>query len=182
MNKRLIIILILLQVLAMKSTAQDAARDNLLKMMIGRYGQAAVSIPLPDKSSFLELSRNVSINSVRGKYAEVGLSSLNVEWFISRNYDYSIIPEPDPKNLVSASTMAEAKGWASYPTFTQYDSIMRSFVSLYPSLCKLDTIGFSVNGKLFWLLRYQTIQIRTRINRRYFILQLFMVMRPEDLF
>jgi hypothetical protein len=103
---------------------------------------------LPDRELLKTLSYKVSINSVRGKYAEIGLSSLNFEWFISQNYNYSIISEPDPKSLVTAATMAEAKGWTSYPTFTQYDSIMRFFVNTYPTHCKLDTIGFSVNGKL----------------------------------
>jgi hypothetical protein len=43
--------------------------------------------------------------------------------------------------------------WDKYPTFTQYDSIMRSFASLYPSLCRLDTIGKSIYGKLILVLK-----------------------------
>ena len=49
--------------------------------------------------------------------------------------------------------MAEAMEWDTYPTFTQYDSILRSFASLYPSLCRLDTIGMSVNGKAVFVLK-----------------------------
>jgi hypothetical protein len=43
--------------------------------------------------------------------------------------------------------------WDNYPTYIQYDSIMQSFKTLYPSLCRLDTIGTSINGKLILALK-----------------------------
>jgi hypothetical protein len=43
--------------------------------------------------------------------------------------------------------------WDKYPTYLQYDSIMQSFSKIYPSLCSLDTIGTSVNGKLVLALK-----------------------------
>jgi hypothetical protein len=43
--------------------------------------------------------------------------------------------------------------WDVYPTYTQYDSIMQSFHKNYPSLCRLDTIGTSINGQLVLALR-----------------------------
>ena len=57
------------------------------------------------------------------------------------------------KGIVSASNIAEAMEWDSYPTYTQYDSIMRHFNALYPDLCRLDTIGTSINGKLVLALK-----------------------------
>ena len=52
--------------------------------------------------------------------------------------------------------MAKAMEWNTYPTFSQYDSIMHTFASLYPSLCRLDTIGMSINGKPVLYLKYPT--------------------------
>ncbi len=43
--------------------------------------------------------------------------------------------------------------WESYPSYTQYDSIMQNFPTLYPSLCDIDTIGRSINGKLILVLK-----------------------------
>jgi hypothetical protein len=57
------------------------------------------------------------------------------------------------KGLVSASDVNQALQWESYPTYSQYDSIMLSFPRLYPSLCRLDTIGTSINGKLILALK-----------------------------
>jgi hypothetical protein len=54
---------------------------------------------------------------------------------------------------MTAVSMAKAMEWDVYPTWSQLDSIMRSFASLYPSLCRLDTIGTSINGKTILALK-----------------------------
>ena len=59
----------------------------------------------------------------------------------------------DLKGIVSAASMSKAFEWNTYPTYTQYDSIMQSFAVNYPSLCHLDTIGTSINGKLVLALK-----------------------------
>ena len=81
------------------------------------------------------------------------LSPLTVEWFIGQNFHYQIIETYVPKGIISASNINQVMGWEKYPTYTQYDSIMKSFADLYPSLCKLDTIGTSVNGRLILVLK-----------------------------
>ena len=43
--------------------------------------------------------------------------------------------------------------WQSYPTYTDYVAIMQAFAANYPSLCLLDTIGTSINGKLVLALK-----------------------------
>jgi hypothetical protein len=62
MNKRLIIISILFQALAMSAFGQEPDRDALLGMMIGKYGQATVSIPFPGSRELDILSLNVSLS------------------------------------------------------------------------------------------------------------------------
>lgn len=47
-----------------------------------------------------------------------------------------------------ASTPAEMAGWDRYPTYSTYLSMMQQWVSEYPALCRLDTIGTSINGRL----------------------------------
>ena len=75
------------------------------------------------------LTRNVSITSVREKVIEISLSPLTVEWFISQKFSYSIKEKTELKGIVSAASMSKAFAWDTYPTYTQYDSMMQSFVS-----------------------------------------------------
>lgn len=43
--------------------------------------------------------------------------------------------------------------WDRYPTYLVYDSLMRRFATTYPEICKLDTIGFSVDNRLILALK-----------------------------
>jgi hypothetical protein len=147
MSKRLIIILLLVPVLCFQVYSQVKQNDQLLREEVSNFGQAFVKIPYPGKQALKDLSGKVSISAVRDKYAEIFISPLTVEWFIAQNFNYEIIKNAEAKGISTASSVKEAMGWTSYPTYSQYDSIMHSFVTLYPSLCKLDTIGKTNYGK-----------------------------------
>ncbi len=141
MAKRLVIILFLLPSVAFQCLSQNSDKDNLLRSEVNQYGQARVNIPFPGIREVNALSGNVSVSSVRKNSVEIVLSPLTVEWFISQKYNYVILKRPDIKGIMISSGVKQAMEWDSYPTYSQYDSIMQSFSTLYPSLCHLDTIG-----------------------------------------
>ncbi|MFZ4620732.1 MAG: M14 family zinc carboxypeptidase [Bacteroidota bacterium] len=43
--------------------------------------------------------------------------------------------------------------WDRYPTYQTYLELMRGYASKYPALCRLDTIGFSAQGRLLLALK-----------------------------
>ena len=133
--------------------SQMTTPDDKLRQIISQYGQAEVTLPYIDKKSIEILTANVSILSVKDKVVYVSLSPLTVEWFILQKYDYQIVEKIRAKGIISSRNVNQAMAWDNYPTYTQYDSIMQSFKSLYPSLCRLDTIGSSINGKLVLALK-----------------------------
>jgi murein tripeptide amidase MpaA len=153
MSKRLIIILLLVPVLCFQVYSQVRQNDQLLREEVSRFGQAIVKIPYPGKQALNDLSGKVSVGSVRDKYAELFISPLTVEWFITQNFNYEIVEDTESKGVLTATSVKQAMAWDSYPTYLQYDSIMLSFQLLYPSLCRLDTIGTSNNGKLILALK-----------------------------
>ncbi len=83
----------------------------------------------------------------------ISLSRLTIEWFISRGIITGYWKRKLLQGALSAVSMSQASEWGSLPSYTQYDSIMQNFPKLYPSLCRLDTIGTSVNGKLVLALK-----------------------------
>ena len=153
MISRLSIILLSAALFSQTCYAQNSSDDDRLRDIIKRYGQAEVIVPFTGSVIPENLTRNVSINTVREKVTEIVLSPLTVEWFISQKFSYSIKQKPELKGIVSAASMSKAFAWDTYPTYTQYDSIMQSFVLNYPTLCRLDTIGTSINGKLVLALK-----------------------------
>jgi hypothetical protein len=133
--------------------SQIISIDDRLRRIISQDGHAEVTIPYTDRKSIEIITTNVSILSVEDKVVYISLSPLTVEWFILQKFDYQIIEKADIKSVISAMNVNGVLLLDKYPTYTQYDSIMHSFVTLYPSLCHLDTIGTSVNGKLVLALK-----------------------------
>lgn len=58
------------------------------------------------------------------------------------------VDEPEPKSLTMATTLDEMYRWDRYPTYEVYVEMMNHFVEAYPALCRLDTIGTSLRGRL----------------------------------
>lgn len=60
-------------------------------------------------------------------------------------------PEAEPiatKAVTMATTVAEMAAWDRYPTYDVYVEMMQGWAADYPDLCRLDTIGTSVEGRL----------------------------------
>ena len=60
-------------------------------------------------------------------------------------------PVPDtlsPKAVAMATTLEEMYDWDKYPTYEVYLAMMQRFVDSFPTLCYIDTIGTSIQGRL----------------------------------
>jgi hypothetical protein len=153
MTRRILILVLVSVLTALRCISQVVSPDDRLRNIVSQYGQAEVTIPYSDRKSIDLLTTYVSILSVKNKIVHVSLSPLTVDWFILQKYDYQILEKIEIKGLLSATNLSKAMNWDKYPTYSQYDSIMQSFSKLYPSLCRLDTIGTSINGKLVLALK-----------------------------
>jgi murein tripeptide amidase MpaA len=153
MNRSFLILFLVITFVSLRSYPQNISNDDKLRIIVGEFGQAGVTIRYTDKKALDNLTRNVSILSVKNKIVHIRLSPLTVEWFILQKYDYFITERTDSKGVISAQNISQAMEWEKYPTYSQYDSIMLSFKTLYPALCHLDTIGSSVKGKQVLVLK-----------------------------
>lgn len=153
MRRVLIILLFLIPVSLFEGLAQLTSNDSLLLKEVSEYGQARITLQHPGIRKINELTEIVSITSVKDKTVAITLSPLTAEWFIHQGYDYKIVKRVDYKFVITSEDIKQAMEWETYPSYTQYDSIMRSFVILHPSLCLLDTIGTSIRGKLVLALK-----------------------------
>jgi len=146
MIKKSAIAFILLSILARLCFSQENPDNERLRNLVRQNRQAEVAIPHPGFPEIDVVSRNVSVRSVREKTVYLVLSPLTIDWFLDRGYDYTIVENGQSKAISGSTNMIQAMEWETYPTYTQYDSIMRYFASTYPSLCRLATIGTSIKG------------------------------------
>jgi hypothetical protein len=134
-------------------SAQVAERGRDILETVSKYRQAEVIISYPGFNAMTLLAEDFSVSSCDGKKAVISLSRLTDTLFIKKNIPYTLIIPDASKSVYSASSVAEAMQWHSYPTYPQYDSIMHLLAKTYPDRCRLDTIGYSIKGKAIYALK-----------------------------
>jgi Zinc carboxypeptidase/Secretion system C-terminal sorting domain len=107
----------------------------------------------PANLSIVDISNIISIDSRRGDTLYAYANRKQFRRFQQLNLSCEILTAP---SLITKAVMSDnAKGiqaWDTYPTYSAYVQMMQNFVAAYPSLCRLDTIGTSVNGHLLLFL------------------------------
>ena len=66
--------------------------------------------------------------------------------------------------LLLCGVQTRAQNWSSYPTYEQYTEYMQDLSASYPSICHLDTIGTTTEGRLLLCMRIDK-DINTEKNR-----------------
>jgi hypothetical protein len=107
-----------------------------------------------DRSELDGVTRIISIASVASD--TVYAYANEEEWKAFGKLGYKPVELPHPgwgyDHRVSNSP-SSMMGWDSYPTYQAYVAMMQQYAANFPSLCKLDTIGLSVQGRLILVLK-----------------------------
>jgi hypothetical protein len=122
-------------------------RGDDIRETIRNYGQAELIITYPGFDAMTQLAARFSVVKCNSTEATLSLSPVDAEAFIATGPGYKlVIPEPR-KGFYTASSVADAMQWQSYPTWKHYDTIMHKIAEHWPGVCILDTIGFSLQGR-----------------------------------
>ena len=101
-----------------------------------------------EKSELDRLTRIISIDNV--VHDTVYAYANPQEWEAFRAMGYQVVELPHPSSLYE-HVMSDAPlgilDWNTYPTYQGYLTMMRQYAATYPSICKLDTIGYSVQNR-----------------------------------
>lgn len=126
---------------------QESPAGDDIRNAVNRYGQAEVVISYPGYDAMTRLASRFSVSSCDGLTARLCLSARDATEFIAAAIPYRLIVPEERKGFYTASSVAEAMLWQSYPTWKHYDTIMHKIADQWPDLCRLDTIGFSLQGR-----------------------------------
>lgn len=95
------------------------------------------------------LAEDLDIDSVNKEKIRAWLSPSEFEWIVSRGWRVQWIP-PTPEDYWTEDEKTQKSityPVTSYPTYTTLASELQNFVSTYPALCRLETIGQSYEGR-----------------------------------
>ncbi|MCA9416172.1 MAG: carboxypeptidase regulatory-like domain-containing protein [Candidatus Omnitrophica bacterium] len=79
------------------------------------------------------------------EFQDLAEQGLNIEWVPEEDQVYWETPKGVAEEFVTPAT--------SYPTFEQLTAFLQKKASDYPDLCRLESIGQSVQGRDLWFLR-----------------------------
>jgi hypothetical protein len=151
--RRLLLIPVIIISVCSLSAGQQPGDSIRLREYIWAYGQAEVTVRYEGIEQASELGRIVSIDRYREGSLHIIISSATADKFLKTGLPYKLIEPEEAKGVITAPDIMRALEWQSYPSYTQYDSIMRKFAADYPAICTLDTIGTSILGRLVLVLK-----------------------------
>lgn len=115
---------------------------------------------ISDQEEIHDLTRVVSIDDVKGNRVYAYANKKEFEEFLRYHINYKVLPHPGTllcESDINAGHSLRKPGdrtiWNFYPTYQQYVDFMVGFASTYPEICRLDTVGYSIQNRLILTLR-----------------------------
>jgi len=134
--------------------AQDQ-RNNILNTIFNERGEVFFKFSVNFPTEIQELTKIISIDNVKGNEITAYANRDEFKRFLEKHYSYTILPPPSTlvteSDLNMGGVKKDSEGrtiWNFYPTYQQYLDFMSGFATSFPSICRLDTIGTSVQGRL----------------------------------
>ncbi len=144
-----------------------ALATMLLPQMQRAQERLIVTEPNPARTPLL--SRIASIDSRQDSFYIVYANADEKKALQQAIFRYEEYPEnPVPKGLTMANDIEEMEQWDHYPTYGVYQQMMQRFATEYPSLCSIDTIGTSVQGRLILCAKLSSRQLPDSTKPQFF--------------
>lgn len=115
--------------------------------------EAKILIPKSEIKDINVLAKTISLDYPKGEFWLGYVNEKQYKNFLKLSLKHSLYTESYTKALTMATNLSQMSSWDRYPTYLVYDSLMRRFATTYPEICKLDTIGFSVDNRLILALK-----------------------------
>jgi hypothetical protein len=153
---RLTILLFISLSIQIDLRAQEKSLDEHQKALeyIHSRGEVYLNIPFTGISQLHDLSAFLSVDHVSEGAVYVYANRYGLQELNSRNITYHV---EIPPSLTGFARMEKAgfpgPDWDSYPTFDQYLALMHRYADSFPEICRLDTIGFSINNREILVVR-----------------------------
>jgi PKD repeat protein len=168
--KKNILILVVLVISLVSLNAQETNRQ-IAEKYLEEKGEVCFIINASNKEQFHEISKVITIGHKHIDETtleiEAYADSKTFQQFLAYNIPYTVNIEDNelqfdphksglsPQALSKNSVIAPGwdTTWDSYPTYTEYVNKMTYYANTFPSLCSLETIGTTQNGRALLVLK-----------------------------
>lgn len=101
------------------------------------------------------VTSTISIDKIDGNIVYAYANPIELKRIKELGYNVELLPHPSSytRALDMATTVDQMENWNRYPTYPVYRALMKKFEADYPNICKLDSIGTTVNGRKLYVLK-----------------------------
>lgn len=126
---------------------------NKVKDILNQRGEAKILVKASE-NKLEELSLFTSIDcKIENEYL-VYVNEKQFNNFLSLGLDYRLYQEEKQEKQINvATTIEQMQSWDRYPSYQVYVDLMQKLSQDFPNICKLDTIGYSVENRLILSLK-----------------------------
>ena len=143
--KKIILIVLVLVTFYNSNAQKEITLINKYGDLYFKFAKNEHKTPLPKFISIDAIKNDTIYAYIHGKDLSL-LQALNIHYI-------PIDKAGHTKALNMATTTGQMVNWDHYPTDDVYIQMMQNFANSYPSICKLDTIGYSQQGRLILALK-----------------------------
>jgi hypothetical protein len=119
-------------------------------------GEAYIGIPVSERKSFTAGSSLFTPDKITDTLLYYHVDESQYQQILESGITYNLYTAPSMAGTVRMALNAdEILNGTGYPTYQQYLDLMMKFANDYPALCTIDTIGYSIAGKLILAARLQ---------------------------
>jgi hypothetical protein len=162
------IAILLFILVSVSSTAQGVKEESKVREVLNSRGEAKIWVWVAE-NDLDDLGNTVSIDAKKGDKWLCYVNEREFDNFLTMNLPYqAYIEDNQSKALTMANAVSEMSSWNRYPTYEVYDTMMRYFASAYPQLCRLDTIGTTIQGRLLLCLKISDSVNETQNEPKFF--------------
>ena len=133
--------------------AQDSS-VSIAERFIEERGEVILEFARPERDVLNEISRIISVDFVSEKTIRAYANQSGFLRFLELGLDFIVL---DPPGFDSRSPeiklYSDLSFFEKYPDYDEYDSIMQAFAQNYPTLCVLDTFGYSVDDRMLLVVK-----------------------------
>jgi hypothetical protein len=125
-------------------------------------GEVYFRFEIGSRAEIVSLTNIISIDNVMGNVVYAYANKTEFKRFLEKKIPFDVLLPPglepveikmsDYAELTQTKNSAMAKtaavlAWDAYPTYDGYVTMMNTFASTYPALCKVEDIGTSIQGR-----------------------------------
>lgn len=148
--KRLLFLLFLVGSIGFLPLKAQQIRPPKYERYLQKRGEVYFKFLSTDRQQIRQLGHFISLDNVKSDSVFAYASAKGFIRFLQTGIPYTLLTPPSEllsKQRLLPGTFKNSHAWDYYPSYNQYVSLMQGFQKSYPKLCKIVSIGKSVDDR-----------------------------------